>query len=102
MHTQLNAHSGFQAEDLPTDEDVNLACSRSDEEFLLFQTMDAEFDKQAHKRGFKERLMTQEEIPNWVLEDVKGQEVKVHSTFTKRLMITSTWSSRWKDSLTIH
>lgn len=49
---QLNLTS----EDLPTDDEVNQAVARSDEEFLLFQQMDLDLDKSLAQRSM-ERLM---------------------------------------------
>mmetsp|Transcript_31083 Transcript_31083/g.59980 ORF Transcript_31083/g.59980 Transcript_31083/m.59980 type:complete len:829 (+) Transcript_31083:2-2488(+) len=66
---QLNLTS----EDLPTDDEVNQAVARSDEEFLLFQQMDLDLDKSLAQRSM-ERLMQHKEIPRVVTEDVEKEE----------------------------
>jgi len=62
------------ADDLPTEEAVNEMVARTDEEFLLFQEMDAAFDKRQATAEYSSELMTEEELPPWVVESIQQDD----------------------------
>jgi SWI/SNF-related matrix-associated actin-dependent regulator of chromatin subfamily A protein 2/4 len=66
-------------DDVSSNKSINKMISRSEEEYKLFQTMDKDaqmIEKQHEERTGQPpipRLMTEEELPDWVKIDVKAQ-----------------------------
>ena len=63
-------------DDLPSDAEINQMLARSDEEFEIFQQMDAEREKQLldewrkmGKKGQPQRLIQEDELPEWMVAE---------------------------------
>ncbi|EFA85905.1 SNF2-related domain-containing protein [Heterostelium album PN500] len=77
----LHGFPNNTTDEVPTDlEEVNRLISRDDEEFQQFQEMDAELakneKKSPKKKSHKSRLMSEQELPEWMLRNpVEEEEV---------------------------
>lgn len=56
--------------EVPDDETVNQMVARNEDEFQLFQKMDTERRVEEEKIGMLNRLIQEEELPDWLVKDV--------------------------------
>lgn len=53
---------------MPDDETVNQMVARNEDEFQLFQKMDMERKLEEEKVGMTNRLIQEEELPDWLVK----------------------------------
>ncbi len=59
-----------EEDEVPDDETINQMIARSEEEFNLYQKMDIQRKvAEAQDTNRKPRLMTEDELPSWLLKD---------------------------------
>lgn len=71
LHSILHQDNAYDEEEseIPEDENINDMIFRSDEELEIFQKMDLERKLQDEREGLRSRLLTEEDLPDWLRKD---------------------------------